>query len=131
MPLTLSLQLSADAPRGAAIGVGVLSTSKGPQLPAGMTLSAAVLKGRGFDAKLGQTLAVPSRGGTQILVGLGDASALTIDSFRTAAAALARASYNETIGPTLPKRLPKASCSPRTRSRRTNRSRLHVRLRTL
>jgi leucyl aminopeptidase len=95
MPLTLSLQLAADAPRGAAIGVGVLATSKGPQLPAGMTLSAAVLKGRGFDAKLGQTLAVPSRGGTQILVGLGDASALTIDSFRTAAAALARASYNE------------------------------------
>jgi leucyl aminopeptidase len=97
MPLALSVQLAADAPRGAAIGVGVFATSKGPQLPAGVNLSAAVLKGRGFDAKLGQTLAVPGRGGTQILVGLGDAGSLSVDSFRTAAAALARAGYNETV----------------------------------
>jgi leucyl aminopeptidase len=97
MPLALSVQLAADAPRGAAIGVGVFATSKGPQLPPGVNLSAAVLKGRGFDAKLGQTLAVPGRGGTQILVGLGDAGSLSVDSFRTAAAALARAGYSETV----------------------------------
>ncbi len=96
MPLTLNIQLAADAPRGAAIGIGVLSTSKGPQLPPGVSLSAATLKGRGFEAKLGQTLAIVGRGGTQILVGLGDTGSLTVDSFRTAAAALARASYNET-----------------------------------
>ena len=95
MPLNVTIQLAAAAPRGAAVGIGVSSTSKGPQLPAGLSMSASALKGRGFDAKLGQTLALVGRGATQILVGLGDTASLTVDSFRTAAAAQGRASYNE------------------------------------
>ena len=95
MPLSLTVESAAEAPRGAAIGIGVLATAKGPQIPAGVTLTAATLKARGFEAKAGQILAIPGRGATQILVGLGEGSSLTPDSFRVAAAALARASAGE------------------------------------
>ena len=55
---------------------------------------AAFIAETGFDGKLGETLAVPAGGKLRakavILVGVGDADALTLDGLRRAAAAVAR-----------------------------------------
>lgn len=96
MSLTLIVSSSKVAPKGAAIGVGVFIGKNGPELPAGSP-SVAVLKARGFDGSPGQIAVVPGRSGTSILLGLGQPSALTTESFRSAAAALVRSSWGETV----------------------------------
>ncbi len=95
MPITLTIETAKDAPKGAAVGIGVLAGPKGPVIPPGVALSDAVLVARGFEAKLGQTLVVPGRTSSQILVGIGPAAELSSDAFRTVGAALARASFGE------------------------------------
>ena len=97
MPLNLTITLAASAPKGAAVGIGVLASAAGPKLPTGLTVSAQVLKGRGFDGKLGQVLAIPGKSATQVLVGLGTSIELSAESFRVAAAALARACTSEAV----------------------------------
>ena len=56
----------------------------------------------GFEAKPGQTLAVPTNGGlgakAAVLVGLGPRDELTIDSVRNAAAAIARRCEEGEVG---------------------------------
>ena len=96
MPATISVDLASAAPKGSAIGTGVVIGKNGPEIPAGISLTAANLAARGFEAKPGQVLIVPTRAGTQILVGLGALSTLSIDTFRGAAAALARSAFSET-----------------------------------
>lgn len=95
MPATISIEQAPSAPKGAAVGIGVLIGRKGLEIPAGVSLGAAALASRGFEGKTGQVLAVPTRSGTQILVGLGQISALTVESFRAAAASMARAAFTE------------------------------------
>ncbi len=95
MPLTLTVGVAKEAPRGASIGIAILAGKKGPELPASVAATTSSLAARGFEAKLGQVIALTGRGATQILVGLGDPSALTVDSFRSAAAALVRAAFGE------------------------------------
>ncbi len=89
MPLTVS---NVEAPRGAAVAVGVTTDKKGTvSAPQGMT--AATMARRGFTAKPGQILVVPGAT-TRIFVGLGDGS-VSLDQVRSAAAAIARAAWNE------------------------------------
>ena len=95
MPATISVELATTAPKGASIGTGVVIGKNGPEIPSGVSLTAANLAARGFEAKPGQILAIPAKSGTHILVGLGPIGALNIDTFRTAAAALARAAFSE------------------------------------
>lgn len=95
MPLTLGVRVSPESPRGAAVGIGVVAGRSGPDLPDGSSISAKSLAARGFEAKAGQVVAVPGRGGTHLYVGLGDSTALTVDSFRQAAAVMVRASFTE------------------------------------
>ena len=96
MPLTLTVETAKDAPKGVAVGIGIVAGKKGPELPTSVAATPASLAARGFEAKLGQVLALTSRGATQLLVGLGDPAALTVDSFRSIAATLVRASFGET-----------------------------------
>ena len=95
MPLTLTVDAAKDTLRGAAVGHAIVVGKKGPEIPSTVAATVASLAARGFEAKLGQVLALTTRGATQILVGLGDPAALTTDSFRAAAAALVRASFAE------------------------------------
>ena len=97
MPLTLTVRVSTDSPRAAAIGIGVVAGKGGPELADGAAISAKVLAARGFEAKPGQVVAVPGRTGTHIYVGLGEAGALTLDSFRQAAANMVRAAFTEAM----------------------------------
>ena len=113
MPLTISITSAKQAPKGAAIGVGVTIGRNGPELPDGSP-SVSVLLARGFEANLGQIAVVPGRSTTTILVGLGRAADLTVEHFRSAAAALVRSSFTEaTIATTLvdaaPNRLDRTS----------------------
>jgi leucyl aminopeptidase len=96
MPATVSLDLASSAPKGASIGSGVVIGKNGVEVPTSLGLSAANLAARGFEGKPGQVVAIPNKAGTQILVGLGPVSLLTVDMFRTAAAALTRAAFTET-----------------------------------
>ena len=89
MTLTVS---TGDAPRGAAIGIAVQRTKNGPEAAAGV--SAEAMARRKFEAKAGQVLVVPGSS-TRILVGVGEAAALTTDTLRKAAAALVRAAGGE------------------------------------
>ncbi len=95
MPATVSLDLASSAPKGASIGSGVVIGKSGVELPGSLGLTAANLVARGFEGKPGQVVAIPNKAGTQILVGLGPVSLLTVDMFRLAAAALTRAAFTE------------------------------------
>ena len=95
MSLTLNVSSAKLAPKSAAIGVGVLIGRSGPELPAGAP-SASVLAARGFEAKAGQICVVPNRSGSTVYLGLGRAVELTLDTFRSAAAALVRSGFGET-----------------------------------
>ena len=94
--LTLTVSSAKLAPKGAAVGVGVILGKNGPELPAGAP-SAAVLAARGFEGKAGQLAVVPGRSGSVILLGLGPSSALTTEIFRSAGASLVRSSFGETV----------------------------------
>ena len=96
MPATISIDLATVAPKGAATGIGVVIGRNGIEVPGGLSLSVANLAARGFAGKPGEVVAIPTRGGTQILVGLGPVGELTVESFRSAAAVMARAAYTET-----------------------------------
>jgi leucyl aminopeptidase len=97
MPLTVEVSIAATAPKGAAIGIGVAVSKNGLDLPAAVNASATTLAARGFEGKLGQVAVIPGKSSTQILVGLGASSALSSESFRTIGAAMARASFGETV----------------------------------
>ena len=94
MSLTLNVSSAKLAPKAAALGVGVVIGKSGPELPAGVP-SAAILAARGFEGKVGQVIVVPARSGSTVLVGLGRAADLSLDTFRTAAALLVRSSFGE------------------------------------
>ena len=113
MSLTLNVSSAKIAPKSAALGVGVVIGKGGPELPPGAP-SMTVLAARGFEGKPGQVAVVPGRSGTTILLGLGRGADLCLESFRTAAALLVRASFGEaTIATALvdaaPTRLDRAS----------------------
>jgi leucyl aminopeptidase len=95
VPLTLTVELGKSAPKGSAIGVGVFQGKNGVEVPASVSVSATSLVARGFEGKVGQTIAIPGKAANTILVGLGSQSALTIDQFRHASAMLARAATSE------------------------------------
>ena len=79
-----SVPASADA-------VGVPVGTKGP-VPRQLGLDRASLTAAGFDGKVGQTLAVPRKGGGAVVaVGIGDPDTLTPAQLRDVAAAFARA----------------------------------------
>jgi leucyl aminopeptidase len=62
----------------------------------GAELSAAFLTERGFEGKVGETLAIPADdGSTVIAVGVGDADAVDANALRRAAAAFARAAWKD------------------------------------
>jgi len=62
----------------------------------GAELSDAFLAERGFEAKVGETLAIPDeQGGTVIAVGVGDSSAIDATVLRKAAAAFTRAAWKD------------------------------------
>jgi leucyl aminopeptidase len=74
-----------NAVSGIAVGLD------GP-VPAEVGLDRAVLQAIGFEGKVGQAMLLPKNGGLPVVaVGIGDASALTPDLLRNAAAAFARA----------------------------------------
>lgn len=76
------------------IGVPVFAT--GP-VPRQLGMGRSVLIGHGFDGKACQTLVLPGVAGpTLVAVGLGEASALTANGLRNAAAALVRAAGKHT-----------------------------------
>ncbi|MGZ6980152.1 MAG: M17 family peptidase N-terminal domain-containing protein, partial [Acidimicrobiia bacterium] len=100
MPLTFSLVSTApDRVKADLLAVPVFATDDlGPGAEAidrsvGGGLE-AFMEEAGFEAKPGQTLAVPTNGSlgakAAVLVGLGPRDELTIDSVRNAAAAIAR-----------------------------------------
>ena len=89
----MSFTVSAgEAPRGAAVGMTVARNKQGAIPPSGLTASA--LARRKFEAKPGQVLVVPGAT-TRILVGVGEASAITLDTLRRAAGAMVRAASGE------------------------------------
>ena len=86
----MSYSVAAKVPAGIA-SIGVPVASEGA-LPKGVSLSRATLESLGFTGKLGQTYVVPAdKGPVTILVGVGEASKVTITGLRKAAAALSRA----------------------------------------
>jgi leucyl aminopeptidase len=90
MPDPISFDTSRTAPKGTEV-LGVPVHTSGP-VPRSLGLNRASLEALGFEAKVGQAVALPARNGALIVaVGLGDAGAVTTSSLRTAAAALARA----------------------------------------
>ncbi len=75
----------------AADAVGVPVGTKGP-VPRQLGLDRASLTAAGFDGNVGQTLAVPRKGGGAVVaVGIGDPDTLTPAQLRDVAAAFARA----------------------------------------
>ncbi len=95
MPLTLTVELGKSAPKGWAIGVGVYQSKNGVEVPTSVGASSSSLAARGFEGKIGQTIAIPGKASNVILVGLGSQSALTVDQVRHASAMLARAATGE------------------------------------
>jgi leucyl aminopeptidase len=85
--------LLGPAPKGAAVAVGV-TTDRAGKPATGLGITPAVMAKRGFTAKPGQVLVVPGSQ-TKIYVGLGEASTVTKDRLRAAAAAAVRAATNE------------------------------------
>lgn len=84
--MTVELTLVADAPETA-----VMVHAIAPAAVESHALG-AYLEANGFEAKAGATITVPNAdGGTQILLGLGPDADRTVDTFRVAGAALARA----------------------------------------
>ena len=71
--------------------IGVPVATSGP-VPRALRISRAALADHGFDAKVGQVLALPAAGrATLVAVGLGDPQDVSPATLRTAAAAFARA----------------------------------------
>jgi leucyl aminopeptidase len=105
MPIAIEFTRALDAATAAgsegrapvdAVGVGVFADQlDGGDLPHG--LSRAYLASQGFEAKPGQSCVVPGPDG-QVLValGLGPSIEASVGTYRTAAAALARASHHQT-----------------------------------
>jgi leucyl aminopeptidase len=88
--MTVAIDVAGSAPRDVAV-IGVPVASTGP-VPRQLGLSRARLAELGFEAKPGQTLAVPSPSGPSLVaVGLGAPSDVSPAVLRSAAAALARA----------------------------------------
>ena len=84
MSVSRSVPASADA-------VGVPVGTKGP-VPRQLGLDRASLTAAGFDGNVGQTLAVPRKGGGAVVaVGIGDPDTLTPAQLHDVAAAFARA----------------------------------------
>ena len=88
--MSLVVEVVRTAPQDVSV-VGVPVATEGA-VPRVLGLNRSALQGHGFDAKIGQTLVLPSAvGPTMIAIGVGKASEVTVSGLRTAAAALARA----------------------------------------
>jgi leucyl aminopeptidase len=100
MAITFSVarDVPADVP---VLGVPVFA---GEHTGPGATFDEGFLAERGFEAKLGETLAVPADDGTTIVaVGLGEREKLDPDGLRRAAAALVKATWRDPrVATTLP-----------------------------
>ena len=111
MPPVFTAARPADAETVPVLAVPVLA---GRTVPPGVTaeLDIGFLQARGFEAKLGETLALlADDGGTVLAVGLGEQAKLDGEAFRKAGAAVARAASRATavgvdllaaLPPTLP-----------------------------
>jgi leucyl aminopeptidase len=73
-----------------ATAVGWAVATRGA-VPRQLGLSRAALEANGFDAKVGQVLAVPTTDGVTVAIGIGDAGSIDVSGLRSAAAAFARA----------------------------------------
>jgi leucyl aminopeptidase len=80
--------------KGAALAIGVVTDKTGKAVPP-VGLSAGLMAKRGFLAKPGQVLVVPGAQ-TKLYLGLGEASTITTDRLRSAAALAVRNAWNET-----------------------------------
>jgi leucyl aminopeptidase len=89
----LKLAVSARVPQGTqVVGVGVYAGAKVAKGIGGVDVDRSYLEMRGFDGKLGETVALPGHDGQALVaVGLGPSADLGIDQIRRAAAALVRA----------------------------------------
>ena len=96
MPPVFTAARPADAETVPVLAVPVLA---GRTVPPGVTaeLDIGFLQARGFEAKLGETLALlADDGGTVLAVGLGEQAKLDGEAFRKAGAAVARAASRAT-----------------------------------
>lgn len=91
-PTVADVEVSRSMPKDAdAVGIAVSASGT---VPRAVGLTRTALEANGFEAKPGQTLRVPVKGGpTVVAVGTGD-DELTIDQLRDAAAAVVRATGN-------------------------------------
>ena len=94
--MTATVLLSRTPPKNAdAVGVPVATTGT---VARSLGLNRAALTAVGFEGKLGQTLVVPSgTGPAHFAVGIGEPGSLTVQSLRTAAAALVRAAGKRAV----------------------------------
>jgi leucyl aminopeptidase len=93
--MSTNVEIVKSAPRSAEV-IGIPVFASGP-VPRQLGMSRAVLSGHGFDGKANQTLVLrATQGPTLIAVGLGEPSALTANTLRSAMAALVRAAGKRT-----------------------------------
>jgi leucyl aminopeptidase len=88
--MTAIVALARTIPKTAnAVGVPVATSGA---VPRSLGLNRAALAAHGFEGKIGQVLVIPTASGpTQVAVGVGDPSVLTVQTVRTAVAAVVRA----------------------------------------
>jgi leucyl aminopeptidase len=84
----VDIQVAASPPDGVVIGIPVAADG---ELPSELSLDRESLRQAGFTGDIGETLALPRRGGARILVGVGNPGRLGVAGLRHAAAALSRA----------------------------------------
>jgi leucyl aminopeptidase len=94
--MTATVSLARTTPKTAnAVGVPVATSGA---VPRSLGLNRAALAAHGFEGKIGQTLLIPTASGpTQVAVGVGDPSTLTIQTVRNAVAAVVRAANKHAV----------------------------------
>jgi leucyl aminopeptidase len=94
--LTIAFSYAAELPGNATVVGAPVFEERAPAAGAGVVPDAGYLARRGFEGKLGETMAVPGGDGpTVVAVGLGDPAKLDADALRRAAAAFARAAWKD------------------------------------
>ncbi|MBG7606119.1 MAG: leucyl aminopeptidase [Actinobacteria bacterium] len=86
---SVDVSVARSAPK-VATAVGLAVATKG-SVPRQLGLNRTALETNGFEGKAGQTLAVPTRDGVVVAVGIGDPDSLDANDLRSAAAAFGRA----------------------------------------
>ena len=94
--MTATVSIARTTPKIAnAVGVPVATSGA---VPRSLGLNRAALAAHGFEGKIGQTLVIPTASGpTQVAVGVGDPSTLTIQTVRNAVAAVVRAANKHAV----------------------------------